>query len=77
MEYVHPFPNFVKPQLKIIDQFPVTTAARTAKSGLAIGLAYGLTQDAVGALRGRKPAYVEFIQRRGRRKADTSDSEMA
>lgn len=59
------------------NRFPITTAARTAKSGLAIGLAYGLAQDAVGAARGRKPAYVDFIQRRGRRKADRDQSGLA
>ncbi|CAL3972340.1 hypothetical protein PZA11_004518 [Diplocarpon coronariae] len=37
------------------NRFPITTAARTAKTGLAIGLAYGLAQDTVGALRGRYP----------------------
>ncbi|RFU32702.1 hypothetical protein B7463_g3613, partial [Scytalidium lignicola] len=39
------------------NRFPLTTAARTAKSGLAIGLAYGLAQDALGAARGRRPGY--------------------
>jgi hypothetical protein len=58
------------PQLITVDRFPVTTAARTAKTSLAIGVMYGLAQDAVGALRGRKPGYVDFIQRRGRRKAE-------
>ena len=43
------------------DRFPMATAARTAKTGLAIGLAYGLAQDAVGAMRGRRPGYVDFI----------------
>ncbi|KAG0651600.1 hypothetical protein D0Z07_2101 [Hyphodiscus hymeniophilus] len=52
------------------NRFPVITAARTAKSGLAIGLAYGLAQDAVGAMRGRKPSYVEWMQRKTRRKVD-------
>lgn len=66
------FTNLMK-----IDKFPVTTAARTAKSGLAIGLAYGLAQDAVGAARGRTPGYVEFIQRRRRRKADIEESPIA
>ncbi|KFX88301.1 hypothetical protein O988_09066, partial [Pseudogymnoascus sp. VKM F-3808] len=37
------------------NRFPMATAARTAKTGLAIGLAYGLAQDAVGAMRGRRP----------------------
>jgi hypothetical protein len=59
------------------DRFPVTTAARTAKSGLAIGLAYGLAQDAIGAARGRRPGYVDFILRGGRRKAAIEKNEMA
>ncbi|OBT87445.1 hypothetical protein VE02_04676 [Pseudogymnoascus sp. 03VT05] len=43
------------------NRFPLATAARTAKTGLAIGMAYGLAQDAVGAMRGRRPGYVDFI----------------
>jgi len=54
----------------LTDRFPITTAARTAKSGLVIGLAYGIAQDAVGYVRGRVPGYVEFLHRGGRRKAD-------
>ncbi|KAH6711285.1 hypothetical protein DL95DRAFT_388844 [Leptodontidium sp. 2 PMI_412] len=56
------------------NRFPITTAARTAKTSLAIGLAYGLAQDAVGAARGRPLGWVDFIRRGGRRKdaADTS-----
>jgi len=56
------------------NRFPITTAARTAKTGLAVGLIYGLAQDALGAARGKKLAYVDFIQRRGRRKADINES---
>ena len=67
----------MRPKLITTDRFPITTAARTAKSGLAIGLAYGLAQDAVGAARGRIPGYVEFIQRHTRRKADIEQSGMA
>lgn len=48
------------------DRFPIATAARTAKTGLAIGLVYGLAQDAVGAMRGRRPGYVDFLLGRGR-----------
>ncbi|OBT43381.1 hypothetical protein VE00_05710 [Pseudogymnoascus sp. WSF 3629] len=47
------------------NRFPMATAARTARTGLAIGLAYGLAQDAVGALRGRRPGYVDFVMGRG------------
>ncbi|KAH7319439.1 hypothetical protein BKA65DRAFT_102266 [Rhexocercosporidium sp. MPI-PUGE-AT-0058] len=56
------------------NRFPITTAARTAKTSLAIGLAYGLAQDAVGVARGRPLGWVDFIRRGGRRKevADTS-----
>jgi len=58
------------------NRFPVITAARTAKSGLAIGLAYGLAQDAVGAMRGRKPRYVDWIQRKTTRgKADLEQTQ--
>lgn len=57
------------------DRFPLTTAAKTAKTGLAIGLAYGLAQDAVGYARGRKPGYVDFIQRRGRRRVEVEDQQ--
>ncbi|KAG9232941.1 hypothetical protein BJ875DRAFT_362642, partial [Amylocarpus encephaloides] len=49
------------------NRFPLTTAARTAKSALIVGLAYGLAQDALGAAKGRRPAYVDFVLGRGRR----------
>ncbi|KZF24444.1 hypothetical protein L228DRAFT_281518 [Xylona heveae TC161] len=42
-------------------RFPVITAARTAKMGLLFGLGYGLTQDALSLLQGRRLAYVDFI----------------
>ena len=54
----------------VTDRFPMVAAARTAKTGLAIGLAFGLAQDAVGVLRGRRPGYVEFILRGGKRKME-------
>jgi len=57
------------------NRFPLTTAARTAKTGLAVGLAFGLAQDALGAARGRRPGYVNFILRRGRR-ADGEEKKM-
>lgn len=59
-------------ELIAIDRFPITTAARTAKTSLAIGLAYGLAQDAIGAARGRPLGWVEFIRRGGRRKEATA-----
>lgn len=45
------------------NRFPLPTAARTAKMGLKAGVAFGLMQDAVGLVRGRKLGYVEFIKR--------------
>jgi hypothetical protein len=62
--------------LTTTDRFPLTTAARTAKSGLAVGLVYGLVQDALGAAKGRRPGYVDFILRKGRRKADIDRNQM-
>ncbi len=44
-----------------IDNFPMPTAARTAKTGLIAGLALGLGQDAVSLMRGRRLAYVDFL----------------
>ncbi|KAG4412103.1 hypothetical protein IFR04_014752 [Cadophora malorum] len=57
------------------NRFPITTAARTAKTSLAIGLAYGLAQDAIGAARGRPLGWVEFIRRGGRRKEATATAD--
>lgn len=45
------------------NRFPVATAARTAKTGIKVGLVYGLVQDAVGLLRGRRIGYVDFLRR--------------
>lgn len=45
------------------NQFPVPTAARTARLGLKIGLGYGLVQDLFSLLQGRKVGYVEFGKR--------------
>jgi hypothetical protein len=58
------------PWLITIDRFPITTAARTAKTGLAVGLAYGLIQDALSTAKGRPPAYVDFVLGRSRRQND-------
>lgn len=52
------------------NRFPLQTAAKTARSGLAIGLAYGLAQDALAVIKGRRPGYVQFIMRGGRRAPD-------
>lgn len=47
----------------IYNRFPAPTAARLAKMGAKTGLAYGLLQDAVSLMRGRRLGYVEFIKR--------------
>lgn len=36
---------------------------KTLKTGLAVGLAYGLAQDGLGLMRGRRLAYVDFLRR--------------
>ena len=45
----------------ISDQFPVPTAARTAKAGLVVAMAFGLAQDMVSLARGHRLAYVDFL----------------
>lgn len=72
MEYAPPTPKPRLPLRKLttVDRFPIATAAKTAKGGLAAGVIYGVVQDALGAARGRTPGYVDFIRRRGRRKGD-------
>ncbi|KAK7553291.1 hypothetical protein IWX50DRAFT_618726 [Phyllosticta citricarpa] len=44
------------------NRLPITAAARTAKTGLLLGLVYGLAQDATGLLRGQKLGYVESLR---------------
>ncbi|EFE32863.1 uncharacterized protein ARB_00321 [Trichophyton benhamiae CBS 112371] len=39
----------------------VYTAARTAKVGLKLSLAYGLLQDLFASFRGSRPQYIQFI----------------
>ncbi|KAK6612778.1 hypothetical protein H4I96_01991 [Botrytis cinerea] len=43
------------------NRFPIITAARTARTGLAFGIGYGLLQDAVGYARGRRLGYIDFL----------------
>ncbi|KAK2810831.1 hypothetical protein FQN50_002654 [Emmonsiellopsis sp. PD_5] len=45
----------------LLARHDVYTAARTAKLGLKLGLAYGLVQDALGIMKGNRPDYVDFI----------------
>lgn len=44
------------------NRFPLRTAARTARLALKIGLVYGLGQDALSLLRGRRLAYVDILR---------------
>ncbi|KAI9883451.1 MAG: hypothetical protein M1823_004785 [Watsoniomyces obsoletus] len=49
------------------NRFPVHTAAKTAKTGLILGLAYGFAQDAMAMLRGHRVSYAAFIADRMKR----------
>lgn len=44
------------------NRFPVPTAVRVAKLGLKAGIGYGILQDALGLLRGRRLGYAEFVK---------------
>ena len=41
-------------------------AARTTKTALLAGLVYGGLQDAVGAARGRRIGYIDYLKRQFR-----------
>lgn len=45
------------------NRFPLPTAARTAKLGARAGLLFGLLQDALSLMKGRRVGYVEFIKK--------------
>lgn len=45
-----------------LDSFTMAEAARTARLGLLVGFAYGVVQDTVSLLRGRRLGYVDFVQ---------------
>ncbi|PYI01038.1 hypothetical protein BO78DRAFT_328616 [Aspergillus sclerotiicarbonarius CBS 121057] len=45
----------------LLGRHDVYTAARTARLGLRLSLAYGLLQDALETAKGNRPAYVDFI----------------
>ncbi|MCJ1365701.1 hypothetical protein MMC16_004826 [Acarospora aff. strigata] len=49
------------------NRFPIITAARTAKTGLLVGLAFGLVQDGLALARGRRLAYIDFLLGTNRR----------
>lgn len=46
------------------NRFSLPMAARTTKTALVVGIAYGGLQDVAGILRGRPIGYAEFIKRR-------------
>ena len=53
-----------------VDRFPLATAGRTAKMGLLTGLTFGLLQDGLSLLNGRRLDYVDWLfGRRGKRMA--------
>jgi hypothetical protein len=45
------------------NRFPLPTAARTAKMGAKAGFAFGILQDCLSLVKGRKVSYVEFVKR--------------
>ncbi|KAK4504482.1 hypothetical protein PRZ48_005398 [Zasmidium cellare] len=45
------------------NKLPLPTVARTAKMGAKVGLVFGLTQDALNVVKGKRVGYVEFIKR--------------
>jgi len=49
------------------NRFPLPTAARTAKTGLLLGVVYGLTQDALSLGRGNRLPYIDVLLRRFKR----------
>ena len=57
------------------NRFPLPTAARVAKMGAKAGLVFGVLQDGVSMMRGRRLGYVEFVKRlagRGERSVATA-----
>ncbi|KAK0282181.1 hypothetical protein LTS00_012296 [Friedmanniomyces endolithicus] len=45
------------------NRFPVATAVRTARMGAKVGFGFGIAEDVVSVLRGRRVGYVEFVKR--------------
>jgi len=45
------------------NRFAFPTTVRTAKMGLKVGLAFGLAQDGLSLLRGRRVAYIDIMKR--------------
>ena len=44
-------------------RFPIPTAARLAKTGAKVGLAFGVLQDLTSMMRGRRLGYVDFFKK--------------
>jgi hypothetical protein len=44
--------------------YDIFTAARMARTALKVSLVYGLSQDVLSTLRGRRPAYVDWLMSR-------------
>ncbi|KAK0936775.1 hypothetical protein LTR29_011638 [Friedmanniomyces endolithicus] len=47
----------------IWNRFPVATAVRTVRMGAKVGFGFGIAEDVVSVLRGRRVGYVEFAKR--------------
>ncbi|KAJ5997045.1 hypothetical protein N7522_008705 [Penicillium canescens] len=58
----------------LLARHDVYTAARTAKLGLKLSLTYGLLQDALEALKGNRPAYIDFVMGNRRSKIEKEGS---
>ncbi|CAK7202877.1 hypothetical protein SEUCBS139899_005604 [Sporothrix eucalyptigena] len=63
------------------NRFPLATAARTTKTAILVGFAFGSLQDLASLARGRRVSYVDYLQRQfsattasSTRSTDTTDS---
>ncbi len=56
------------------NQWDLLTSARMAKTALKISLVYGLSQDLLSTLRGRRPAYVDWLMRHVLGRRDTIEA---
>ncbi|CAK7241780.1 MAG: hypothetical protein STHCBS139747_003251 [Sporothrix thermara] len=54
------------------NRFPLATAARTAKTAVLVGFAFGSLQDIASLVRGRRVSYVDYLQRQFRREEDST-----
>ncbi|CAK7234667.1 hypothetical protein SCUCBS95973_009013 [Sporothrix curviconia] len=56
------------------NRFPLATAARTTKTAILVGFAFGSLQDLASLARGRRVSYVDFLQRKFRQKGSESSA---